>query len=245
MRKPSSKNLPTEYPEFEIREYQKQGRTLPYRWMLPQDYDGEASYPLVLFFHGAGERGSDNEISLTHFAPLVLGEDKRVNFPCFVLVPQCPKEVRWVEVDWALLGHDFPEEPGWPLSQTMDLLDLLMEAYSIDPKRLYVTGLSMGGFATWDALARYPQRFAAGVPVCGGGDPKVVSQMKETPIWAFHGALDRTVKPSRSREMIQALEKAGAEPKYTEYPEVYHGSWKPAYADKTLLPWMFGQTLKK
>ncbi|MEO1653104.1 MAG: prolyl oligopeptidase family serine peptidase [Bacteroidota bacterium] len=118
----------------------------------------------------------------------------------------------------------------------------LHEKYRFDEKRLYVTGLSMGGFATWDIIARHPELFAAAAPICGGADLKTAEKVKNIPLWVFHGALDTVVLPSRSRGMVAAIQKAGGKPKYTEYPNVYHGSWKPAYQDPDFLKWMFSQS---
>ena len=128
------------------------------------------------------------------------------------------------------------------------LIELLAEAermFPIDPDRIYVTGLSMGGFGTWDLIARFPDRFAAAVPVCGGGDPGTAPLIRDLPVWAFHGALDRVVPPSNSRVMVRALQEAGARPGYSEYPDVGHNSWTKAYEDPYLLPWLFEQHRQK
>lgn len=214
---------------------------LPYRLLYPKNYQADKQYPLLLFLHGAGERGNENEVPLTHISPLLLDKTNRENYPCFALVPQCPEEARWVEVHWGLKAHQMPEKPSKPLQMTVELLDSLQQVLPIDTDRLYVTGLSMGGFGTWDLISRYPGKFAAAVPVCGGGDEAQAAKIKHLPIWAFHGALDQVVLPSRSRNMVEALQALGAKPRYTEYPKVYHGSWKPAYQEKELLAWLFAQ----
>ena len=117
----------------------------------------------------------------------------------------------------------------------------MQKEYSIDPQRIYLTGLSMGGYGTWDLLARKPDLFAAGVPVCGGGDESTAEQIANIPIWVFHGDLDSAVPVSRSRTMVEALKKAGGHPKYSEYPGVEHNSWDKAYADPELMKWLFAQ----
>ncbi len=125
------------------------------------------------------------------------------------------------------------------------ILDQVMKDYKVDPDRQYLTGLSMGGFGTWSLAAAYPDRWAAIVPICGGGDPKTAEKIKDIPCWCFHGGADPTVKPERSQEMIEALKKAGGHPKYTEYPGVGHNSWDAAYAEKELFPWLLKQSKKK
>ncbi len=230
-----------DYIEFEKHTFENEQGELPYRLLKPIQYDENQSYPLVLFFHGAGERGYDNVVPLTHIAPLFTKGVNRKYYPCFVLVPQCPPEQRWVEVDWSAEAHDIPQEPSTPMQLTLNLLDEIIENYHIDTNRLYVTGLSMGGFATWDIIARYPDTFAAAVPICGGGDVATTEEIKDIPLWAFHGKLDQVVLVSRSRDMILSIREAGGKPKYTEYPNEYHGSWKPAYQEPDLLKWMFAQ----
>ncbi len=231
----------TKFPDFEQLTYITEAGTLPYRLLKPKDYNPKQAYPLVVFFHGAGERGTDNEITLTHIAKLFTDEHNRKDFPCFVLVPQCPKEARWVEVDWGLDSHQQPKEISKNLGLAVKLLAEIEQTYKIEKDCIYATGLSMGGYAVWDLITRMPQKFAAAVPVCGGGDEAVAEKVKNLPIWAFHGGLDKVVKPKRSQNMIKALEKAGAKPKYTEYPTTGHDSWKPAYLEPELLKWLFKQ----
>ncbi|MBN2780677.1 MAG: prolyl oligopeptidase family serine peptidase, partial [Candidatus Marinimicrobia bacterium] len=131
------------------------------------------------------------------------------------------------------------------LSLVTELLGALQKELPVDPRRLYVTGLSMGGYGTWDLISRMPEMFAAAAPVCGGGDEKQASRLTELPVWVFHGADDTTVPPQRSRNMVDAIRAAGGKKiRYTEYPGVGHGSWKPAYADPKLMKWMFRQRKK-
>ncbi|MDX2304424.1 MAG: prolyl oligopeptidase family serine peptidase [Microscillaceae bacterium] len=230
-----------DYPEFEKYTFTSPSGTLPYRLLRPMPYDAEKKYPLVIFFHGAGERGKDNLTPLTHIAGLFLNGANRRNYPCFVLVPQCPLDTRWVDTDWTLDGHQIPEKPSLPLQLSKELLEETIKNYPVDQQKVYVTGLSMGGFAVWDIIARYPDVFAAAIPICGGGDLQTAESIKNIPLWAFHGKQDQIVKPSRSREMIIAIRNAGGKPKYTEYPDAGHGSWKPAYEEPKLLEWLFAQ----
>lgn len=233
----------TKFPEFERWVFDNEKGKIRYRLLKPKNFewgDGK-EYPLVLFFHGAGERGDDNETPLTHIYELFTNEENREDYPCFVIVPQCPENIKWVDTDWGAEAHTMPEVPSVPMQLSFDVLQDALDNYPIDSDRIYVTGLSMGGFGTWDAISREPDLFAAAVPVCGGGDEKQAEKIKNLPIWTFHGALDTVVKTDRTRNMIQAIQNMGGNPKYTEYPDIAHGSWKPAYVDKELLPWLFLQ----
>jgi predicted peptidase len=228
---------------LEIRVFKSGDESLPYRLLKPASYDAAKKYPLVLFLHGAGERGTDNQKQLVHgIADFTTAEAMR-DRPCFLVVPQCPSDKRWVEVDWSSASHKMPEKASDPLRLTMALLDSLEKEFSIDARRVYVTGLSMGGFGAWDAIQRYPKRFAAAIPICGGGDVEAADKLVGVNIWAFHGALDNAVKVSRSRDMIAAIKKAGGSPKYTEYPAAGHDSWTATYRDPKVHAWLFSQEL--
>jgi predicted peptidase len=144
-------------------------------------------------------------------------------------------------VDWNLPSHTMPTKPSVPLKLAFELLDKLTAELPVDKQRLYVTGLSMGGFGTWDAIARRPQYFAAAIPICGGGDTAQAPKLVSLPVWAFHGDKDPVVKPNRTRDMIETIRKAGGTPKMTMYPGVQHDSWNHAYADPAVLEWLFAQ----
>ncbi|MGE5610311.1 MAG: prolyl oligopeptidase family serine peptidase [Bacillota bacterium] len=231
---------------YESRTYtDSAGKTLLYRLFKPDHYDRQRQYPLILFLHGAGGRGNDNQsqvvdgdITATSYA----SEAIQAKYPCFILAPQCPIDQRWVEVDWSAPTHTQPPQPSQGLQLTMALLSRLQKEFSLDPHRLYVTGISMGGYATWDLIARYPTYFAAAVPVCGGGDETTADRIVRLPIWVFHGAQDPTVPAARSRNMVSAIRRLGGNALYTEYPHVDHHSWLHAYTDPDLLPWLFFQT---
>jgi predicted peptidase len=216
-------------------------KELPYQLLKPLAVEEGKKYPLILFLHGAGERGTDNEKQLVHGVPQFATKEEREKYPCFLIAPQCPTEQKWVEVDWSAATHTMPKAQGDAGRMTLELVALAMKELPIDPKRVYITGLSMGGYGTWDLLARKPELFAAAVPVCGGADEATAATIKHIPIWAFHGAKDGVVKPERSRNMIAALEKAGSKPKYTEYPTVGHDSWNGAYRDPEMFKWLFAQ----
>ncbi|MEQ1825248.1 MAG: prolyl oligopeptidase family serine peptidase [Pirellula sp.] len=214
---------------------------LNYRLLKPAGYVPGKKYPLILFLHGAGERGDDNKATLVHGAKDFSDKARREKFPCYVVVPQCPKDMKWSEVDWTLESSELPKDPSQPLQATKELLDEMIENAGVDSTRVYITGLSMGGYGTWDAIARYSKYFAAAAPICGGGDPKTVDSFHRLPIWCFHGDADTAVKVKRSREMIEALQRVGSPVKYTEYPGVGHDSWTATYSNPALYEWLFSQ----
>jgi predicted peptidase len=219
------------------------GKKLPYRIMQPEGYsaDGTAQYPLVVFLHGAGERGTDNVKQLVHGTKEFAKPESRKKYPCFVIAPQCPEGKRWVEVEWTLPSHQQLPEDSESAKLTLELISALQKEFRIDPKRLYITGLSMGGFGTWDLVTRHPDMWAAAVPVCAGGDEATADKISKLPVWAFHGDKDTVVIPARSRNMIAAMKKTGGKPLYTEYPNVGHNSWDAAYADPKMMEWLFSQ----
>jgi predicted peptidase len=227
---------------FEPRTYtDAKGEALPYRLLKPENYDPKQKYPLVIFFHGAGERGTDNVAQLKHCVTTFVKPDVRAKHPCFVLVPQCPPNQKWVDMDWSGEKGTQPAAPSPSMRKALELIEALQKEFSIDAKRLYVSGISMGGYATWDILCRKPEMFAAGIPICGGGDDTKAAAMAKIPVWAFHGDEDKSVKVDRTRAMIHAIKDAGGNPKYTEYKGVGHDSWTKAYAEPELLSWLFAQ----
>jgi predicted peptidase len=189
----------------------------------------------------SGERGTDNEAQLVHGIVEFCRPENRKKYPCFLVAPQCPAERRWAEVDWTADSHVLPKEPSEPVRLVLELIPALLKEYPIDAKRIYLTGLSMGGFGTWDLLCRRPDLFAAAVPVCGGADETQAEKIARVPLWVFHGTLDGVVKVARSRNMVKALEKAGGRPLYTEYPDEDHASWVPAYRATAMMKWLFSQ----
>jgi predicted peptidase len=214
---------------------------LLYRLARPLAVEAGTRYPLVLFLHGAGERGTDNDRQLIHGVPQFLSTENRAKYPCFLIAPQCPPGQRWVEVPWDAESHVQPKERSEPARLTLELIDQAIGDLPIDPDRIYLTGLSMGGFGAWDLLARRPDLFAAAAIVCGGADEATAEKIKHIPVWVFHGAKDTAVQPARSRRMAAALEKAGGKPRYTEYADVGHHSWECAYGDPDLFEWLFAQ----
>ncbi len=225
------------------------GDTLPYRILLPEGYAAGKRFPLVLFLHGAGERGNDNALQLIHGAKLFARADIRTQYPAIVVFPQCAKDSYWarVERDPQRAQWDFPlwETPSRPMGLVMEMLDALIRTERVDTTRLYVAGLSMGGMGTFELLARQPGRFAAAIPICGGGNPLLAPlYASRTPMWVFHGEADAVVPVGLSRKMVDAARSAGGKVRYTEYPGVNHDSWTPAFAEPDLLKWLFSHRNK-
>ena len=236
---------------FEFREIEIEGRS--YRWQVfvpGAVASGEDRNPaVILFLHGAGQRGSDGERQTEIGLPAVLRE--RPDFPAVVVMPQSPRSAWW----------------GNPRIEALALaaLDRAIAEFGGDPDRIYLTGLSLGGYGTWAFAYRYPDRFAALVPVCGGVTPRnsrlptpdwhpgavrpddpfgeAAGVLAGIPVWIFHGDRDRRIPVTESRRMAEALRAAGGSPRYTEYPGVGHDSWTPAYREEGLYEWLFAQRL--
>ena len=224
--------------------------TLQCRILTPVNYKKGKKYPLVVFLHGSGERGSDNEKQLTWGAKLFLDSLNRARYPAIVVFPQCPINTSWAVVrrgvkDSLLFGVNSDTVMSTPMRLVLKFVDNLSKEGHVDKKRVYIGGLSMGGMGTFDALARRPDLFAAAVPICGAGDPKTIKNYRKgLPIWVFHGGADNVVPVSNSRRMVGELTKVKAKVKYTEYPGVGHNSWESAFAEPELLPWLFAQKKK-
>ncbi|MCP4782386.1 MAG: prolyl oligopeptidase family serine peptidase [Fuerstiella sp.] len=194
---------------------------MDYLLALPNDYARRESWPLVLFLHGAGERGDDLELVRKHGPPKLIGEGK--DFPFIVVSPQCPKDVWWEPIELTAL------------------LDDVISKHKVDEDRVYVTGLSMGGFGTWRLAAFTPQRFAAIAPICGGGEAYWARRFPHLATWAFHGAKDTAVPLERSQEMVDALTEKGGQPRLTVYPEAGHDSWTATYSNSEFYEWLLAQ----
>lgn len=233
--------------DFEAKVFKgKKEATLNYRIHIPDKVEKKKIYPLFLVFHGAGHRGNDNNKQIRKsFGPMeILGYAKKIKTKVIIIAPQVPGKELWVDVPWGGLSHVMPPKPSSSMQMTIDLLKQCMKTMPIDKQRIYVTGLSMGGFGTWDIIQRNPQMFAAAIPICGGGDTKLAKKIKHIPIWVFHGDKDNTVKTSRSRDMVAALKKVGGRPLYTEYKGCNHNSWKRTYENPEVLKWLFKQKKK-
>ena len=214
-----------------------------YRVLRPAKIEEGKKYPLVVFLHGAGERGDDNQAQLKYFPEMMAQPEYREKYPCFVIAPQCREGKSWSGFGRRRNREaSDANEPSDQLKVVMQILETHIKNEPIDTKRIYLTGLSMGGYGSWDWATRAPDRFAAVVPICGGGDESKADRLVNLPIWAFHGDEDEAVPVERTREMIAAIKKAGGNPKYTELKGVGHNSWTPAYTDPDgVVKWMFEQ----
>lgn len=219
-------------PELEAKTFE----TLPYRVYVPEGLKAGQTVPLVLFLHGAGERGDDNAAQLVHGVKSIVDYSLRKECPLIVLAPQCPKGAWW--------GRRRDSRVN-PLRLAVGLVEQTIKTLPVDTDRIYITGLSMGGFGTWTAIGEKPDLFAAAIPICGGGSDRNVAKIKSVPVWVFHGGADEVVPPERSRQMIEALQEAGGWPRYTEYAEVGHDSWTQTYADDAVLDWLLSQRLSQ
>jgi predicted peptidase len=226
----------------------KDNDTLPYRLLLPFNYDASKKYPLILFLHGAGERGTDNESQLSHGADLFLRDSIRKNYPAIVLFPQCRQESFWSNVkrDTSKRGEDrlifqTGGKPTLAMRLLRQLLTQVIKTYPVEKKQIYVGGLSMGGMGTYEIVWRNPKMFAAAFAICGGADVASAPRFAKTPWWIFHGAKDDVVLPQFSQRIVTALEAIHADVKFTLYPEADHNSWDNAFAEPMLFPWMFSK----
>ena len=205
-------------------------RTLSCQYLLflPAGYgEKEQEWPLMLFLHGAGERGDDLEQVKLHGPPKIA--EKKKDFPFILVSPQCPEEKWW------------PNE----IDMLTNLLDDIVERYDVDEERIYLTGLSMGGYGAWRMVTEEPERFAAAAPICGGGIPALAEKFKDVPVWAFHGAKDDVVPVKESEEMVNALKACGGQVKLTVYPEAEHDSWTETYNNEELYKWFLRQRRAK
>jgi len=194
-----------------------------YYLYLPADYEkDQTAWPLILFLHGAGERGDDLAKIKVHGLPKILQEKK--DFPFVVVSPQCPAD-NWWSSDMQLLLLN-------------ELLDEIISKYQIDTNRVYLTGLSMGGYGTWALAIKEPERFAAIVPICGVGQVDKACRLKNTPVWAFHGAKDPTVPVEKTKQMVEAVRKCGGDAEMTIYPDAEHDSWTRTYANPRVFQWL-------
>jgi predicted peptidase len=197
--------------------------TYRYQVFVPADWNPRSQWPVILFLHGSGERGDDGLLQTDVGLPHAIRNHAQT-LPAIVVFPQCRNNKAWTDPDME--------------AQALSALDNSIKEFHGDKDRVYLTGLSMGGYGTWSLAAKDPERWAAIVPVCGGGDPKTAEAVKDLPCWCFHGDADKAVPVGRSRRMMAALWAAGGHPNYTEYPGVGHRSWDRAYGTDYLYDWL-------
>jgi predicted peptidase len=237
------------------------GLALPYRLFVPPGYSAKVKYPLVVYLHGRGQRGTDNGPAVYN-GGLFRGRRSLVSptmqqtFPAIVLVPQCSNKTnneewaKWVgntpQTPFAGLGRDgsykMAEQPSESGQAVLELIDATLKDYSVDRSRVYLTGVSMGGFGTWEYTARRPELFAAAAPMAGYSDPSQLRKFAQIPFWIFHGNADQSNPVQGSRHMFALMKEAGMDVRYTEYPDTNHGdTFRKAWAEADLLPWIFSQ----
>jgi predicted peptidase len=218
------------------------GEILRYRQHLPKNVAAGKKLPLVLFLHGAGERGTNNVSQLKHGVSALLQHGAKANDPAVLLAPQCPSGMQWVNVPWSAPSHTMPEQPSDSMRLALALLREKLATLPIDPDRVYVTGVSMGGYGTWDAIQREPSLFAAAIPICGGGDIRRVQGIRRMPIWVFHGRDDKNVPVDCSRRMVTALKQLGSRAvRYTEYEGAEHNVWDRTYENAEVVEGLLRQ----
>ena len=217
------------------------GYTLPYRLYIPKDYDCGVFYPLMLFMHGAGERGCGNEAQVEVGLPHVFDDPESPAYNAIIIAPQCPEDKQWVYTPWDKGNYTCADVvESRELQAVVEIIKKTCGEYNVDKSRIYVTGLSMGGFASWDLMARHPGIFAAGMPVCGGGDPTRAKVLAEIPIRTFHGLLDDVVPTEGTREMYAAVNAQGkGNITFTEFSDGDHAIWDRVYMNKTNINWLF------
>ncbi len=232
---------------FEKREMIAGADTLLYQELTPLKVEKDKKYPLVIFLHGMGERGTDNERQLTHGAQQFLNPKNREKYPCYVVFPQCSEQEFGAYTNYpkSLMPDqmDIPAEPSRFIKRVYGLVSKYVRDGIVDPNRVYVIGLSMGAMATYDIVIRYPNAFAAAVPICGSVNvSRITKAVKGTKWHIFHGDNDKVVPLEGSRQAYLKLREVGAKVEYTEFPGVGHGSWNPAFSQPDFLEWLFNQS---
>ncbi|MEP5341620.1 MAG: alpha/beta hydrolase-fold protein [Algibacter sp.] len=216
---------------------------MPYRLFLPPNYSPKKKYPLVLYLHGAGSRGEDNVKQLRSWVAGWMDNQVQQKNPCIILMPQCPKKQKWVNVPWKKGSYKVKDIPlSSPMKLAKNVLDKVISKNAVDKKRIYVMGCSMGGYGTWNFVMRYHKIVAAAIPICGAGDPSMARTIRKVPIWAFHGDVDSTVPLSGSTDMVESLyAQKKNKARLTIYKNVGHNSYEYAWKNPELINWLFNQ----
>ncbi|WP_235294498.1 carboxylesterase family protein [Portibacter lacus] len=231
--------------EYIAKVFESESGSLNYNIMYPHDFDEHEKYPLMLFLHGAGERGSDNKAQLIHGSKLF--RDSLAKYPAIVIFPQCTKDDYWVDLKSEGKGQGrsmevMTGEPNPNMERVISLVDRMLEEKYVDPSRFYVAGLSMGGMGTMELAWRMPEKITAAIAICGVGPREKAATMKPVPFWFFHG-VDDIVVPSRySVQMLRAMQVSGGKAKITLYENTGHNSWDQAFVDPDFLPFLFSKS---
>lgn len=213
--------------------------TLPYRLLSPQNEQINRQYPLVIYLHGSGGKGNDNERPLKNLHASFTDSLQRENYPCYVLVPQCPAKDSWTSFPG--FPNSLASKPTVATLQVLELIHTLIRSYNIDSNRIYVTGFSMGGEGTFDIISRDPDLFACAVPLASVADTAKATEIKDIPLWVFHGGEDNVNEAKYSRMMIDAIKRKGGNPIYTELPGLKHNILNEVYGNDEVWKWMFEQ----
>lgn len=221
------------------------GYSLPYNLFLPEDYNETTYYPVILFLHGAGERGTDNSLQLANYLPDLYATSPELMGSAIVIAPQCPNDEQWVNTPWEVGTYSVDEIPeSNALNTALKLLEHVVDTYGGDRCRIYITGISMGGFGTWDAIMRHEEIFAAAVPICGGADPTKAEILKNFPIITYHDTGDRTVPADGTKDMVKAIRATkNKNIKFNILNGYGHGAWLAAGVDAEMIDWLFAQNL--
>ena len=229
---------------FEKETFEFEKETLSYRILKPLNYNSNKQYPVHLFLHGAGERGNDNDSQLVHGGKLFLKKENREQYNSWVIFPQAQKNDWWGYKDPYKFDYNVKESKA--MSLVVKLMDDFTQRKDVNPNKVFVSGLSMGGMGTFVILNLRPEMFAAATPICGDGDPSLVSNYsKKVPVWIFHGSDDTVVSPKKSLKMAKAIIENGGSPKITFYENVGHDSWNNAFAEKNFLKWIHSKSKKQ
>nr|WP_321452072.1 dienelactone hydrolase family protein [uncultured Carboxylicivirga sp.] len=235
---------------YEFKSFVNGTDTLKYRILYPENMKAEKKYPMILFMHGAGERGSDNQKQLTHGGELFLQDKIRKNYPAIVVFPQCPQGIMWTnrqkhqneQGEW-IFEYPVENEAPWPAQMVDQLVDKITQSGQVNKNRIYIMGISMGGIGTLEFLYRFPDKYAAAVVICGGHNAELTAVYQTTPIWFFHGGKDNVVPNHYSKEVFDKVKAFNKRTKYTLYPEANHNSWDQALEEPNLLKWLFKNKL--
>ncbi len=218
------------------------GDVLRYRYGHPPKGAAGQRHPLVIGLHGAGSRGEDNAGPVGGFMPLL--RPMIAKTPCYVVIPQVPGGLTWATYGWSKRTHTMQPEPSPVMAMTRAVIDRLLAEEAVDPDRIYVTGMSMGGYGTWEMTQRWPDLFAAAIPICGGGDVALAPKVAKLPIWVWHGGKDDIITSDKSKNMVEAIKAAGGDPRFTFLPEAGHDTWTPCYANPEVATWLLAQRRK-
>lgn len=235
-----------DFSKYEKHLYINKGDTLPYRLLLPENYNPGKEYPMILFLHGSGERGNNNEAQLVHGGELFLRDINRQKFPAIVVFPQCSQNDSWINLTDTLDAagkRDFVFNTAVKPTRAMHIVEKLIKylifQYPITKRQLYVGGLSLGGMGTYDIVRLHPKLFVAAFPICGAADVSIVPKLKKVNWWIFHGGKDGNVNPKYSIAMAAAIKQSNIPVKLTIYPDAGHNCWDNVFAEPGLMEWLF------